>query len=195
MEHYFVACGMPHDAVALSLRQAERRGGISRTEKGFVPFRSWLINDGRSTYLSFLATHPGWDVAKPFDQRDAFLAPQVLGYAGAFDNKPVGIFRVVGAAAVSGFSHSGDGLASSLRVTRALRAVAAAQAAGVVLAVAAMVCSRRARLPRRVLRRRDRAQPAQHDGSCGAPAVLVVGDAVVDRPRRCDSAATVRRLA
>ena len=33
MEHYFVACGMPHDAVALSLRQAKLEGRW-RTEKG-----------------------------------------------------------------------------------------------------------------------------------------------------------------
>ena len=59
-------------------------------------YRSWLLHKGRSTYTSFLLTHPGWDVSHPFEGRASFLKPDLRDYGRTFYVEPRGGFLYVG---------------------------------------------------------------------------------------------------
>ena len=45
--------------------------------KEYASYRKWLLKDGRSTYTSFLLTHPWYDLSKPFDDRQTLLVPDL----------------------------------------------------------------------------------------------------------------------
>jgi hypothetical protein len=99
---YFVARGMPDDQAVRDLHRAYLTNLYDVYEGArFAPFRTWVLDHGRSTYARFLATHPGWDFGKPFADRKRLLAPE-LPYGVLYHDDPRGGFRVIGAIAVPG---------------------------------------------------------------------------------------------
>ena len=95
---YFVAHGMPEEA-RLQIEHDTYAGLPHALASGpeYRAFQVWVLNHGRSTYTTFLATHPGWDLGKPFADRRRFLAPSLLQYGAAYDIEPQGLFRALGA--------------------------------------------------------------------------------------------------
>jgi MYXO-CTERM domain-containing protein len=57
-------------------------------------------HEGRTTYTSYLLTHPGSDLSGPFDDRRRFLRPAVGPYATAYHVDPGPAAGVVGAVAM-----------------------------------------------------------------------------------------------
>jgi len=79
---WFTARGMP-----MSPALAERAGGWAHsdnaafyTDPRLEGFRRWVVTDGRSTLLAYLATHPAWTVAAPFGDLADALWPDTSGY-------------------------------------------------------------------------------------------------------------------
>ena len=71
-----------------------------RTGPSFAAFRSWVDRDGRRVYLRFLASHPGWALREPFNERAALFALRdVEVYGHVYGNRPGGPFTAVGAVA------------------------------------------------------------------------------------------------
>ena len=97
---YLVAHGMPLDANVRRLHAPHMypflRHDLLYAPK-YEPYRTWALNRGQATYTSFLLTHPAWDLAQPFDDRDRLLAPSLRGYGRLFHDEPRGAFNIVGA--------------------------------------------------------------------------------------------------
>jgi hypothetical protein len=71
-----------------------------RSGSSFAAFRAWVERDGRRVYLGFLASHPGWALREPFNERDAlFGIATVEVYGRVYGNRPGGPFGAVGAVA------------------------------------------------------------------------------------------------
>ena len=98
---YLIAHGFPYDDQTRTLPQ--RYIYIYdpvRTGTEFAAFRRWVRVDGRSVYLHYLLSHPGWALRKPFDDRDAFFNLGVIEvYGKVYRNRPGGPFTVIGALA------------------------------------------------------------------------------------------------
>jgi hypothetical protein len=98
---YFEDHGMPATPGLLAEMQTDREGGpplgLPPTSdspeqlRDATPFHRWLLTDGRSTYMSFLLTHPGF-VAGAFDHLwQALLNPEFRLYvssASPWDGRP-----------------------------------------------------------------------------------------------------------
>jgi hypothetical protein len=99
---YFVARGMPHDGPVRELH-THYLSNTSDLYAGpqYALFRTWVIDHGRSTYASFLESHPGWVFGKPFADRKRLLAPD-LPYGVLHHDDPRGAFLVIGAIAFPG---------------------------------------------------------------------------------------------
>jgi hypothetical protein len=71
-----------------------------RTGSSFTAFRTWVDRDARRVYLRFLASHPGWALREPFNERDALFAVRdVEVYGRVYGNRPGGPFAAVGSVA------------------------------------------------------------------------------------------------
>jgi hypothetical protein len=98
---YFVDHGMPYDARVKALHKPNAivfKAYNVTYGKEYEKYRNWLLSDGRSTYTSFLLTHPWWDVSKPFDDRRRVLTPDLRDYGRTYHNEPRGAFEYVGKA-------------------------------------------------------------------------------------------------
>jgi hypothetical protein len=98
---YFVARGMPYDVPVRALHAAEFNFGNVDVAPQYARYRAWVKQHGRSTYASFLLSHPGWDIGKPFADRRRLLAPD-LPYGVLHHDEPRGAFLVIGAIAFPG---------------------------------------------------------------------------------------------
>ncbi len=102
---YFVEHGMPLDA---RVRALHKEGGLAYLAhsvpfgREYAPYKHWLLTRGRSTYSSFLLTHPVYDVVEPFDDRGKLLTPKVRGYGWVYHDEPRGVFTVVGSVGFPG---------------------------------------------------------------------------------------------
>jgi hypothetical protein len=100
--HALAAAGMPHTASLQALgTDYERLIAFTRDAK-YAADRRWVLHHGRPTYLKFLVAHPRWMITKPFDDRDALLAPRLLAYGRIYHDEPRGGFRIIGAVAFPG---------------------------------------------------------------------------------------------
>lgn len=100
--NYFVARGMPYDTPVRELHTNYlSNAGDLYAGPRYARFRTWVIDHGRSTYASFLGSHPGWVFGKPFADRRRLLAPD-LPYGVLHHDDPRGAFRVIGAIAFPG---------------------------------------------------------------------------------------------
>ena len=96
---YFVAHGMPYDASVRKLHANYLQNVDElKVSPRYARFRTWLREDGRTTYASFLVRHPDWTFAKPFTDRQRLLSPE-LPYGRLYHVEPRGPFRVIGALA------------------------------------------------------------------------------------------------
>ena len=137
---YFVAHGMPLDASVRGLH-TNLLGNTNDlyTAARYGVFRTWVIDHGRATYVSFLERHPGWVFGKPYDDRRRLLAPE-LRYGVLSHDDPRGVFFVIGAVA---FPHNlllvevwaGAGLIAALALARRRRTRRALIAVGVLAAL------------------------------------------------------------
>jgi hypothetical protein len=101
---YLVDHGFPWDAQMASLpRRYIYLYDPVRTGASFAAFRAWVERDGRRVYLGFLASHPGWALREPFNERDALLdVGAVEVYGQVYGNRPGGPFTAIGAVAAPG---------------------------------------------------------------------------------------------
>jgi hypothetical protein len=92
-------------------------------DPAFAAYRAWLNSKGRSTYASFLLTHPASDISGPFADRQRLLRPAIRGYAHTYyvDGGPV--FRVIGSIGMP----SSQGLVEIWIVAALLAAIALAR--------------------------------------------------------------------
>jgi hypothetical protein len=98
---YLIDHGMPYDA---NVRALHRRDAIIFLAhavtfgKEYARYRRWLNAKGRSTYTSYLLTHPWTDITGPFDDRRRLLTPAVRNYGRTYHDEPRGAFNFVGKA-------------------------------------------------------------------------------------------------
>jgi hypothetical protein len=97
---YFVERGMPYDAAVRELHTSSL-AHFDDLESGpqYERFRTWVFDNGRSTYARFLASHPAWVFEKPYRDRERLLAPR-LPYGLLYHDEPRGAFVVIGAIAM-----------------------------------------------------------------------------------------------
>ena len=97
--HYFRAHGMPYDRYVKALHD---KNGIVYLAynvtfgKEYRDYRHWLLKSGRSTYTSFLLTHPVWVVNEGFRDRRRVLTPDLRDYGRTYYIEPRGAFLYVG---------------------------------------------------------------------------------------------------
>ena len=103
---YIEKAGFPIDAQTRSLPKTYIYAVAKvRHDASFRPFREWVRVHGRSTYLHYLASHPGWALRKPFNERDALFNVGVVEvYGKVYRDLPGAPVRAVGAVATP---HSG----------------------------------------------------------------------------------------
>ena len=96
---YLVDHGMPYNQQVRALRNQYAIVYLAYNVtygKEYASYRKWLLSDGRSTYTSFLLTHPWFDVSEPFDDRKRVLTPGVLFYSNTYHTAPRGPFVYAG---------------------------------------------------------------------------------------------------
>jgi hypothetical protein len=81
--HYFQSCGMPLTDPLMRLAgkfaNAEERALYNDPE--LKPFRTWLFSDGKSCYMQWLITHPGYSLGETFNEFDQLITfPEVDRY-------------------------------------------------------------------------------------------------------------------
>lgn len=84
---YYEEHGMPVTPVLL--RQAGRYWRAFEYNPELRAFRGWVLEDGQATYRSFLLTHPGYVLARPWGERKRLFAPVLDVY------RPDGARRVL----------------------------------------------------------------------------------------------------
>ncbi|MDZ4824942.1 MAG: hypothetical protein SGJ13_00565 [Actinomycetota bacterium] len=94
-EPYFVEHGLPldEDLVALGDNYYIVH---TRLDDGpeFAELRTWVRDDGRSTYTTFLVTHPWWTLREPLADYERFLVPDLDGYTLIWHLDPWPIYEV-----------------------------------------------------------------------------------------------------
>jgi hypothetical protein len=123
---YLLDHGLPLSPQVRALHQpyAQALTGDRVTfDPAFAAYRAWLNSKGRSTYASFLLTHPASDISGPFADRQRLLRPAIRGYAHTYyvDGGPV--FRVIGSIGMP----SSQGLVEIWIVAALLAAIALAR--------------------------------------------------------------------
>lgn len=96
---YLVAHGMPLDANVRRLNAPHMypflRNDLHSAPK-YAAYRNWVRARGRTTYVTFLLTHPGSDLSGPFKDRDRLLAPELRDYGWLSYDEPRGPFTIAG---------------------------------------------------------------------------------------------------
>ena len=90
--------GMPNDGTAQTLHSNYGMFGqaFANNKDPFKPLRQWLDEDGRSTFVAYLATHPSYVFIKPLEQRDAIFRPPLGALGPAFGIAPDPLSRNIG---------------------------------------------------------------------------------------------------
>lgn len=138
---WFAEHGMP-----VSPALAERAGGWAHsdgaafyTDPRLETFRRWVIADGRSTLLGYLATHPGWTLAAPFGDLPDAVWPDIAGYVPEGWSVPLAPRRPslpLRTALAVMVLVGGIGLAARVAVSPHLRASPVAVVAAIAIAIA-----------------------------------------------------------
>jgi hypothetical protein len=96
---YLVDHGMPYNQQVRALHKQFAIVFLAHNVtygKEYASYRKWLLDRGRSTYTSFLLTHPWYDISESFDGRQTLLTPDVLNYGRLYYTEPGGAFVYVG---------------------------------------------------------------------------------------------------
>jgi hypothetical protein len=123
--HYFVDHGLPLSPQVKYLHQPGVMAfSADRVtyDREFKAYRKWMYSKGKSTYTSYLLTHPASDVSGPFNDRRRLLRPYLRPYAHLYNVDGGPVFRVIGSIGMP----SSQGLVEVWIVVAMLAAIALA---------------------------------------------------------------------